>query len=365
MQIAGVDGCRGGWVVVTAAIDAGDSTVERVARLDALIERVRAGDVHTAGIDMPIGLPTHTRRVSDTQLRIHLGNRRSSVFPTPPRAVLDAVDYRDALERARDATGVGLSKQAWNLVAKIRELDALMTPDLQPRVSEAHPESSFVELAGSPLRTRKSTPEGREERIQLLSRSFPDVEEHLGRNRAMAVDVLDAFAAAWTARRVATGTARWFGDDARDARGLACGKRVAQRLGHLRHVGIVVVAKARPEEPPQPIFSIAGHDVDVKMGHALAYPIVHRDERAGGAEATLDRPADALHLREERLEQAIGEIAQRLVVISGDDEGVAVEHRRSVEEGQRVFSARDDHHLDPPLDDVAEPAPRDRHGRRS
>jgi predicted RNase H-like nuclease len=205
---------------VIAPIDGGDSTVERVAQLDAVIERVRAGDVHAAGIDMPIGLPTHTRRTSDTQLRVHLGARRSSVFPTPPRAVLDAVDYRDALARARDATGVGLSKQAWNLVDKIRELDALMTPDLQPRVSEAHPESSFAELAGSPLRTRKNTSEGREERTHLLAPWFPDVVEHLRRNRALTTDVLDAFAAAWTARRIATGTARWFGDDELDARGL-------------------------------------------------------------------------------------------------------------------------------------------------
>ena len=220
MLVAGVDGYRGGWVVVTAPITGGASTVECVARLDPLIARVRAGEVRAAGIDMPIGLPSRTRRASDGQLRVHLGARRSSIFPTPPRAVLDAVDYRDALARARAATGVGLSKQAWNLVAKIRELDALMTPELQPRVSEAHPESSFAELAGKPLATRKSTREGREERTQLLLPSFPDVAEHLARHGGVAVDVLDAYAAAWTARRVADGTAKWFGDDERDARGL-------------------------------------------------------------------------------------------------------------------------------------------------
>ena len=219
--VAGVDGCRGGWVVVTAPLTAGPSTVERVERLDALIDRVRSGAIVAAGIDMPIGLPSHSRRTSDAGLRVHLGARRSSLFPTPPRAVLDAVDYHDALARARDATGVGLSKQAWNLVAKIRELDALMTPELQPRVSEAHPESSFTELAGTPLATRKTTAEGRDERMRLLLPSFADIGEHLARHVAVAADVLDAFAAAWTARRMADGTARWFGDDGeRDARGL-------------------------------------------------------------------------------------------------------------------------------------------------
>jgi len=215
-----VDGYRDGWVVVTAPITGGPSTVDCVARLDPLIERVRAGEVRAVGIDMPIGLPSHTRRSSDGQLRVHLGARRSSIFPTPPRAVLDAVDYRDALVRARDATGVGLSIQAWNLVAKIRELDALMTPDLQARISEAHPESSFAELAGTPLASRKNTREGRDERTQLLLASFPDVGEHLDRHGSVVVDVLDAYAAAWTARRIAKGTAKWFGDDERDARGL-------------------------------------------------------------------------------------------------------------------------------------------------
>ncbi|MEO8692763.1 MAG: DUF429 domain-containing protein [Acidimicrobiales bacterium] len=218
--MAGVDGYRGGWVVVTAGITGGASTVDCVPVLASLIDRVRSGAVRAVGIDMPIGLPSHTRRASDRQLRVHLGERRASLFPTPPRAVLDATDYRDALERARAATGVGLSKQAWYLVAKIRELDALITPELQPRVSEAHPESSFAELAGSPLATRKSTREGRDERLQLLLPSFPDIAEHLTRHRAIAADVLDAFAAAWTARRIASGTARWFGDDERDARGL-------------------------------------------------------------------------------------------------------------------------------------------------
>jgi predicted RNase H-like nuclease len=215
-----VDGCRDGWVIVTASVEGGASSVERVRQLDALFARVRRGDFAAVAIDMPIGLPSQTRRTSDAQLRAHLGPRRSSVFSTPPRVVLDATDYRDALARARDATGVGLSKQAWNLVAKIRELDDLMMPDLQPCVSEVHPESSFAALAGAPLATRKVTREGRDERTQLLLPWFPDVGQCLDQHVAHAVDVLDAFAAAWTARRMATGTARWFGDDERDTRGL-------------------------------------------------------------------------------------------------------------------------------------------------
>jgi predicted RNase H-like nuclease len=220
MWIAGVDGCRGGWIVVTVPLHGGPANVSRVAGLDSVIERVRHGDVRAVGIDMPIGLPATQPRTSDRALRAHLGPRRSTVFPTPPRVVLDATDYRDALARARRATGVGLSKQAWNLMDKIRALDALMTPELQPRVSEAHPESSFAELNGAPLASRKATAAGRAERRALLLPFFPDIDEHTATWTALTADVLDAFAAAWTARRIALGTARWFGDDSRDERGL-------------------------------------------------------------------------------------------------------------------------------------------------
>lgn len=200
--------------------DVAVARAEVVADLQALVTKVHAGELAAAGIDMPIGLPHDRQRSSDRELRAWLGPRRSSVFQTPARAVLDATDYADALARNRKHLGVGLSKQAWNLVSKIRELDALITPDLQPRISEAHPESSFAAMNKGPLMTRKATPEGRAERRALL-------DAHLGKTPkldtadAPLVDLLDACAAAWTARRIANDTARWFGSlDERDESGL-------------------------------------------------------------------------------------------------------------------------------------------------
>ena len=49
----------------------------------------------------------------------------------------------------------------------------------------------------------------------------------------------------------------------------------------------------RPEEAPQPVLGVAGHDVDVEVGHALADPVVHGHERALGAEPVLHGPAPA------------------------------------------------------------------------
>jgi predicted RNase H-like nuclease len=75
-------------------------------------------------------------------------------------------------------------------------------------------------MAGKPMAHRKSTPEGRAERLAL--QEFPDIDRHLGARRVARTkpdDVLDAFAAAWSARRQALGTAARLGGDL-DRRGL-------------------------------------------------------------------------------------------------------------------------------------------------
>jgi predicted RNase H-like nuclease len=224
VQVAGVDGCRGGWLVVTTAVDAAEPTVvELVVAVADVVARLRSGELTALGVDMPIGLPASGRRAADQSARLLLGPRRSSLFPTPPAAVLDAVDYSDALARSRAVDGVGLSMQAYNLLPKMRELAAAASPDLQPALAEVHPETSFAALGGAPCRHGKRTVEGAVERAHLLRPHFPTVDAALAaRPRgAMADDVLDAFAAAWTARRIALGTATWLGDAAaRDPRGM-------------------------------------------------------------------------------------------------------------------------------------------------
>jgi predicted RNase H-like nuclease len=221
--VAGVDGCRGGWLVVLAPLAGGPARVELFASVAPLVEMVRRGALRVAAVDMPIGLPADRPRSSDAVARRRLGPRGSSVFPTPPRAVLDAIDWPTGLAAARAATGRGISKQAWHLVPRIRELDAAMDPSLQPAVSEAHPESTFAAIAGAPLATRKRTAEGRAERLDLLAAVHPDPAGLLEARPAGAGadDVLDAAALVWTARRIVDGSALWLGDPhERDGRGL-------------------------------------------------------------------------------------------------------------------------------------------------
>jgi predicted RNase H-like nuclease len=223
VAVAGVDGCRNGWVVVTTGLDRGaPGTVEVVTEIEPVVARVRRGELAALGIDMPIGLPADGVRLADVEARALLGPRRSSLFPTPPAAVLEARDYADALVRCRAATGRGLSRQAFNLVPKMREVAAALDASLQPAVAEVHPETSFCVLAGAPCAHPKRTAEGVAERAARLRPCFANLDAALANRptRAKADDVLDAFAAAWTARRMASGMATWLGDaGARDPRG--------------------------------------------------------------------------------------------------------------------------------------------------
>jgi predicted RNase H-like nuclease len=225
MQVVGVDGCPGGWVAV--AYDTEDrSLAPRVHRYFADLLAAYP-DAACIGVDIPIGLAQGEPRRCDGLARRVLGPRRSSVFPAPDPRVLTAPTYEEALERSRSLTGAGISKQAQAIYPKILEVNWTMTPALQGRVVEVHPEVSFWALAGErPMAHHKGEPEGFAERRELLAAgletAIPSREEARSLVRpAAADDVLDAIVAAWTARRQAEGeAARLPPDPSVDARGL-------------------------------------------------------------------------------------------------------------------------------------------------
>ena len=150
-----------------------------------------------------------------------IGSRRSSVFPAPARAVLGAASYEEALARSRAVTGRGLSRQTFGILPKIAEVDRLMTPERQSHLFEVHPEVCFSVLSGHPMSRHKATPEGHAERLAALRHLFPDVDRALARRPGYVQpdDILDAYVAAWTARRFLDRTHLRLGGD-RDRRGL-------------------------------------------------------------------------------------------------------------------------------------------------
>ncbi|CAB4870286.1 unannotated protein [freshwater metagenome] len=172
------------------------------------------------GIDMPIGLPVDRPRRSDIEARQYLRPRGSTVFPAPPRACIGATEYAQACALARRATGKAISIQAWNIVPKIVELDACVSPGHEHRVAEMHPECSFLMMNVGVALTSKHVSLGREQRSALVRQYF-DVTPTAPRG-ARLDDVLDAYALLWSAERFAREEHRTFpaGDPDRDGRGL-------------------------------------------------------------------------------------------------------------------------------------------------
>jgi predicted RNase H-like nuclease len=100
------------------------------------------------------------------------------------------------------AQGKSLSRQAFEIIPKIRQVDDLLTPEIQTWVFEVHPEVSFWALNGwQSLKHAKLTKEGKAERTKLLLPHYRAIEVHLSELKGTKIgadDLLDAAAAAWT-----------------------------------------------------------------------------------------------------------------------------------------------------------------------
>ncbi|MCS5691850.1 DUF429 domain-containing protein [Cyanobium sp. FGCU-6] len=217
-DLAGVDGCRAGWLVVRAPLAGGEPRADLLADVANLLLG-RGAPVLTA-IDMPIGLPDAGARACDRQARRLLGpGRGSSVFPAPIRPMLQAVSQAEASAIGRRIDGRGLTIQAWNLMPRIQMLDGLLArePALATRLREAHPELIFQLWAGRPLAWAKRRPEGRAERLALVQSRWPGAwarcRAALPRGGWADDDLLDAFACLHAAGRLHCGVATVLGGE--------------------------------------------------------------------------------------------------------------------------------------------------------
>ncbi|MGD2153517.1 MAG: DUF429 domain-containing protein [Gemmatimonadales bacterium] len=231
--VAGVDGCKGGWVVVLLELNGDREVVDESCRIvDSFWNVIGLPETpRFVAVDIPIGLPTVAMpggRACDREARQMLGKRGTSVFSPPVRAVLSADCYEKAvaLSRASSRHAIGINRQVYGLVPKLREVHDAMTPDLQLRIREVHPELSFAIMnGGPPLLSSKRSDKGRVERLALLDRHFSGVKKALAAVRKSAApDVIDAYAAAWSAWRMARGKARYVPEELQmDSRGLRMG----------------------------------------------------------------------------------------------------------------------------------------------
>lgn len=203
--VAGVDGCRAGWIVV-ALHRTRKTWTPQVTLCPKFADVLALAPPPTiVAIDIPIGLldtPQPGGRTCDRYARQLLGRRASSIFTPPTRSMLQATHY----EQVRTQ---GLSIQSFHILPKIREVDEMMAPTVQQRVYEAHPELAFSSLAGAPPHYNKKTPEGREERLHLLEGALGGIRQRVEsayrafkRPEVAMDDLLDAYVLAWVALRI-------------------------------------------------------------------------------------------------------------------------------------------------------------------
>ena len=204
-HVAGVDVWKGRWVAVVLR----DRVYERAhvaKQITHLLDEI--GYVAAIAIDMPIGLASgKERREADAAARAFVGPRGSSVFPTYPREVYAAATVAAARKVSLRLLGVSISHQAYALGERLLELERAVVG--RAHIWEVHPEVSFRAIASRHLAWPKTSWNGFHERVSLLREAGIEIPASIGDiGGAGTEDVLDATAAAWSASRIAEGTAR-------------------------------------------------------------------------------------------------------------------------------------------------------------
>lgn len=218
-RVAGVDGCRGGWIVVEARADLSLVELHVAPSWNAITSTARV-----IAVDMPIGLSSDGVRQCEVEARKLLAGCASRVFRTLPRAALRFAqnDWEKANQWAKWAGFGGISKQ---IRPKIKEIDRAIAAADQSRVHEAHPELAFARLNGGRPLDSKHTAAGLMARQELLRRAgFTNFDRWLRAlrgNGAKADDLYDACVLVLTARNILRGEGREVpAAEQRDSRGL-------------------------------------------------------------------------------------------------------------------------------------------------
>lgn len=223
--VAGVDGCRAGWLVVFLEMASGEPRLRTVAHFTQLLEAAEHPAV--IAVDIPIGLSERVGaggRTPERLVRRYLGERQSSVFSVPSRAALAAADYGKAcaIALATSDPPRKISRQLFMIVPKIREVDAALRtdPGAASRVHEVHPELAFWRLNGEraldepkKIKSRCYGPGLALRRRLLIEAGWAsDLLHGSPPPGAGEDDLLDAFACATIAQRILAGRAQSFPD---------------------------------------------------------------------------------------------------------------------------------------------------------
>lgn len=206
LRLAGIDGRRGGWIM---ALGSPTGPLQDVMLFETLAALIDKADL--IAIDMPLGLRQGPPRRADAEARALLGPRHSCVFSVPHRDVLSFAEYREANQWSKTTGFGGVSKQAWNIVPKMREAAQAAAAFEHVMFIESHPEVAFKRLAPNDALAPKAKITGHVQRLELLKGQGIDPTPYFGawlRKHVALDDILDACVLLLTARNKANGNAR-------------------------------------------------------------------------------------------------------------------------------------------------------------
>jgi predicted RNase H-like nuclease len=209
MKFIGIDGCKAGWFYV-GFDDKNQWQIGVIKHIEQIASFIPASSLLL--IDIPIGLMGNTpkQRRCDIEARFRLKPKRSaSVFPVPSRVSLQADNYQQASNLNFQASGRKLSKQSWNIMNKIKQVDVfLLKTKERNKIREMHPELCFWALNHQKaMQHNKRILKGFSEREKLLVVYCEATREIV--SKALSIyprkdlardDILDALVGAVTAR---------------------------------------------------------------------------------------------------------------------------------------------------------------------
>ena len=199
-MLAGVDACKGGWIVARS-----QSWPCREVPCLAVCPDFRAvialtADCQRVAVDIPIGIPSGKQiRPCDQEAKDFLrknGHNPAAVFFTPPRECLPAKNAKEFQRLHKQVRSTGAGYPVWGFMKKLKQANEAMTPILQEKIIEFHPELAWLRLVGRNL-SSKHEDEGIAERKKFLHPMLPELEhllrwkDYLGRAAALD-DLLDA-----------------------------------------------------------------------------------------------------------------------------------------------------------------------------
>lgn len=232
LWLAGVDGCRRGWVAALMRPNGSDAHIRVFKNFSELLEGEDAPEI--VAVDIPIGFPEHSfgGRTPDNAARKLLANGGSSVFPMPSRRAvfaergpfpnmrlrLAAHQRACAIAEETSTPKTRITIFAFAIFQKMQEVDAALqdNPSYKGRVFETHPEVAFRELNKQrALCDSKKTEAGKTVRRRLLIGAglAPGLVNSKPPKGAKADDLLDALVCVHVARRINDRTAKCLPDD--------------------------------------------------------------------------------------------------------------------------------------------------------